>query len=282
MVTKWAAMQPVKTTGSALQIAPRTSDDQVTLNSIKDMLLKINEKITKMEQKISAMKKHMTEGLNLSNETKYIKQISLAIEKGLIVYNIYPSELQLKEVAEEYLIENEADFYESMEDIQWNVFYEYKLAKLLLRSHCASAGTAFRSPATEGEESLTEDKEAEPTSSSSKQGRKQKRTPTTTMTTRSTKKSKSVTIPTSEPTSPVYSEESEYFPQHSHSSEQSHTSKQSHSLEHSQNILLPPRSSSTSTNSPPPLPSPTSSLSNPPPQTCPEYAGHRCPPPQSS
>ena len=55
----------------------------------------------------------------------------MAIAKGLIVHNIYLSELQLKEAAEEYLIENETDFYESMEDIQWNVFYEDKLAKLV-------------------------------------------------------------------------------------------------------------------------------------------------------
>jgi len=39
------------------------------------MLLEINGKITRMEQKISAMEKRMTEGLNLSNETKYIKVI---------------------------------------------------------------------------------------------------------------------------------------------------------------------------------------------------------------
>jgi hypothetical protein len=39
------------------------------------MLLEINGKITRMEQKISAMEKCMTEGLNLSNETKYIKVI---------------------------------------------------------------------------------------------------------------------------------------------------------------------------------------------------------------
>ncbi|CAG8788775.1 11708_t:CDS:1, partial [Cetraspora pellucida] len=131
------------------------------------------------------------------------------------------------------------------------------------------------------EESLTEDKKAKPTSFSSKQGRKQKRALTTTMTTQSTKKGKSVTIPTSKPTSPVYSEESEYFPQHSHSSEQFHTSEQSHLLKHSQNILPPSRSSSTSTNPPSPLPSPTSSSSNSPPQTYPEYANYRCSPPQS-
>ena len=52
--------------------------------------------------------------------------------KRLVVYNIYPNEIQLKESAEEYIIENESDFYESMEDIQWNVFYEDKLAKLVI------------------------------------------------------------------------------------------------------------------------------------------------------
>ena len=65
----------------------------------------------------------------------------MAIAKRLIVYNIYPNEIQVKEAAEEYLIENESDFYESMEDIQWNVFYEDKLAKpvniklIQIRSH---------------------------------------------------------------------------------------------------------------------------------------------------
>jgi hypothetical protein len=35
----------------------------------------------------------------------------------------------MKEAAEEYLIEHEADFYENMETRQWNTYYEDKLAK---------------------------------------------------------------------------------------------------------------------------------------------------------
>ncbi|CAG8728745.1 13252_t:CDS:2, partial [Ambispora leptoticha] len=108
--TERAAAHLVESTGSTSIPPPTTSDEQVTLNTIKDMLLELTEKVNRMERKISEMDKRMIEGLNLSNETKYIK-------------------IQLKEAAEEYLIENESDFYESMEDIQWNVFYEDKLAK---------------------------------------------------------------------------------------------------------------------------------------------------------
>ena len=39
------------------------------------MLLELTEKVNRMERKISEMDKRMIEGLNLSNETKYIKVI---------------------------------------------------------------------------------------------------------------------------------------------------------------------------------------------------------------
>ncbi|KAF0501281.1 hypothetical protein F8M41_020059 [Gigaspora margarita] len=71
----------------------------------------------------------MSEGLNLSNETKFVKQTCAAIAKRLIVKNIYPTEDQFKDETEEYLLENEADFYEGMDDKDWNTYYEDKLAK---------------------------------------------------------------------------------------------------------------------------------------------------------
>ncbi|KAF0472450.1 hypothetical protein F8M41_025021 [Gigaspora margarita] len=71
----------------------------------------------------------MSEGLNLSNETRFIKQTCAAIAKRLIVENIYPTKEQFKVATEEYLIENEADFYKEMDDRVWNIYYENKLAK---------------------------------------------------------------------------------------------------------------------------------------------------------
>ncbi|KAF0513805.1 hypothetical protein F8M41_017757 [Gigaspora margarita] len=75
------------------------------------------------------MDSHMSEGLNLSNETKFVKQTCAAIAKRLIVENIYPTEKQFKVATEEYLIENKADFYEGMDDRDWNIYYEDKLTK---------------------------------------------------------------------------------------------------------------------------------------------------------
>ncbi|KAF0511026.1 hypothetical protein F8M41_018346 [Gigaspora margarita] len=71
----------------------------------------------------------MLEGFNLSNETKFIKQTCIAIAKRLIVKNIYPMDDQFKVETEDYLLENKADFYEAMNDRDWNIYYEDKLAK---------------------------------------------------------------------------------------------------------------------------------------------------------
>ncbi|KAF0444543.1 hypothetical protein F8M41_003363 [Gigaspora margarita] len=93
------------------------------------MLIGLSEKVNRLEQKISNMDSHMSEGLNLSNETKFVKQTCVAIAKRLIVKNIYPTEDQFKVETEKYLLENEADFYEGMDDKDWNIYYEDKLTK---------------------------------------------------------------------------------------------------------------------------------------------------------
>ena len=46
---------------------------------IKDMLIGLSEKVDRLEQKISKMDSRMSEGLNLSNETKFIKVIIIFI-----------------------------------------------------------------------------------------------------------------------------------------------------------------------------------------------------------
>ncbi|KAF0435638.1 hypothetical protein F8M41_004760 [Gigaspora margarita] len=75
------------------------------------------------------MDSRILEGFNLSNETKFAKQTCAAIAKQLIVKNIYLTEDQFKVETEEYLLENEADFYEGMDDRDWKTYYEDKLAK---------------------------------------------------------------------------------------------------------------------------------------------------------
>ena len=42
---------------------------------IKDMLIGLSEKVDRLERKISNMDSRMSEGLNLSNEAKFIKVI---------------------------------------------------------------------------------------------------------------------------------------------------------------------------------------------------------------
>ncbi|KAF0451498.1 hypothetical protein F8M41_002008 [Gigaspora margarita] len=102
---------------------------QITLAEIKDMLIGLSEKVDRLERKILNMNSHKSEGLNLSNETKFVKQTCAAIAKQLIVKNIYPTEDQFKVETEEFLLENEADFYKGMDDKDWNTYYEDKLAK---------------------------------------------------------------------------------------------------------------------------------------------------------
>ncbi|KAF0445394.1 hypothetical protein F8M41_003217 [Gigaspora margarita] len=93
------------------------------------MLIGLSEKVDRLERKILNIDNRMSEGLNLSNETKFVKQTCAAIAKRLIVKNIYPTEDQFKVATKKYLLENEADFYEEMDDRDWNTYYEDKLAK---------------------------------------------------------------------------------------------------------------------------------------------------------
>ncbi|KAF0453209.1 hypothetical protein F8M41_001785 [Gigaspora margarita] len=93
------------------------------------MLIGLSEKVDRLERKISNMDSCISEVLNLLNETKFVKQTCAAIAKRLIVKNIYPMEDQFKVETEEYLLENEADFYEGINDRDWNTYYEDKLTK---------------------------------------------------------------------------------------------------------------------------------------------------------
>jgi len=45
------------------------------LAEIKDMLIGLSEKVDRLERKILNMNSCMSEGLNLSNETKFVKVI---------------------------------------------------------------------------------------------------------------------------------------------------------------------------------------------------------------
>ncbi|KAF0408917.1 hypothetical protein F8M41_008428 [Gigaspora margarita] len=91
-----AAMQPIKTIGSGSHYSPRPSNEQITLAEIKEMLIGLSEKVDRLKRKIS--------------------NIDSSIAKQLIVKNIYPMEDQFKVETEEFLLENEADFYEEMDD----------------------------------------------------------------------------------------------------------------------------------------------------------------------
>ncbi|KAF0534391.1 hypothetical protein F8M41_009972 [Gigaspora margarita] len=93
------------------------------------MLIGLSKKVDRLEQKILNMDNRMSESLNLSNETKIVKQTCAAIAKWLIVKNIYPTEDQFKVETKEYLLENEADFYEGMDNRDWNIYYKDKLTK---------------------------------------------------------------------------------------------------------------------------------------------------------
>lgn len=100
------------------------------------MLIGLSEKVNnRLKRKILNMNSHMSEGLNLSNKTKFVKQTCIAIAKRLIVKNIYPKEDQFKVKTKEYLLENEADFYEGMDNRDWNTYYKDKLTKPLLAQH---------------------------------------------------------------------------------------------------------------------------------------------------
>ncbi|KAF0437812.1 hypothetical protein F8M41_004331 [Gigaspora margarita] len=87
-----------------------------------DMLIGLSEKVDRLERKILNMNSRMLEGLNLSNETKFVKQTCAAIAKQLIVKNIYPTEDQVKVETEKYFLENKADFYEGIDDRDWNTY----------------------------------------------------------------------------------------------------------------------------------------------------------------
>ncbi|KAF0435440.1 hypothetical protein F8M41_004802 [Gigaspora margarita] len=79
--TKRAAAQHIKTISTRSHYSPRPSDEQITLTEIKDMLIGLSEKVNRLEQKISNMDSHISEGLNLLNETKFVKQTCAAIAK---------------------------------------------------------------------------------------------------------------------------------------------------------------------------------------------------------
>lgn len=129
-------MQPIETIGTGSHYSPRPSNEQITLAKIKDMLIGLSEKVNnRLKRKILNMNSHMSEGLNLSNKTKFVKQTCIAIAKRLIVKNIYPKEDQFKVKTKEYLLENEADFYEGMDNRDWNTYYKDKLTKPLLAQH---------------------------------------------------------------------------------------------------------------------------------------------------
>ncbi|CAG8705922.1 12234_t:CDS:1, partial [Dentiscutata heterogama] len=49
------------------------------------------------------------------------------IAKELILHNIYLSKVELKKAAEEYMVESESEFYENMNNKQWNIYYKNKL-----------------------------------------------------------------------------------------------------------------------------------------------------------
>lgn len=42
---------------------------------------------------------------------------------------MYPTKDEFKQASEEYLIQNETEFYEQMDDTEWNTFYVDKFAK---------------------------------------------------------------------------------------------------------------------------------------------------------
>ena len=51
-----------------------------------------------------------------------------AMAKILIETAIYPSEEEYKEAAEEYLSENQSEYYESLSDKRWATYYKQNIA----------------------------------------------------------------------------------------------------------------------------------------------------------
>ena len=48
--------------------------------------------------------------------------------KILIEYAIYPSEEEYKNATEEYMLENQSEYYESLSDKRWATYYKQNIA----------------------------------------------------------------------------------------------------------------------------------------------------------
>ncbi|RIB16085.1 hypothetical protein C2G38_2190949 [Gigaspora rosea] len=61
----------------------------------------------------------MSESFDLAHENSFIQQMVKATEKILIETAIYPSKEEYKKAAEEYLSENQSEYYENLLDKRW-------------------------------------------------------------------------------------------------------------------------------------------------------------------
>ncbi|RIB01773.1 hypothetical protein C2G38_2229728 [Gigaspora rosea] len=69
-----------------------------------------------MDRRLAEVEVRMSESFNLAHENNFIQQTVKATAKILIKTAIYPSEEEYKEAAEEYLSENQSEYYESLLD----------------------------------------------------------------------------------------------------------------------------------------------------------------------
>ncbi|RIB14676.1 hypothetical protein C2G38_2194436 [Gigaspora rosea] len=93
-----------------IQISSRYSKEVPSnmLGAIMDKLNELFEKMNRIERRLSKMDNRFSE----------------KIAKKLFEYAIYPSDIELREVAEDFLAENHTEFYDSMTDKKWNTYYK--------------------------------------------------------------------------------------------------------------------------------------------------------------
>ncbi|RIB02586.1 hypothetical protein C2G38_2227435 [Gigaspora rosea] len=99
-----------------------------TLNKILNKLDDLSEKINQMDRRLAEVEERMSESFNLAHENNFIQQMVKATAKILIETTIYPSEEEYKEAAEEYLLEHQSKYFESLSDKRWATYYKQNIA----------------------------------------------------------------------------------------------------------------------------------------------------------
>ncbi|RIB06509.1 hypothetical protein C2G38_2216878 [Gigaspora rosea] len=100
--------------------SPVNTPELRLLLQILQLLNELSDKIDRIERKVFEMDDRISEGLDTSQETAFIKHSVKEIAKSLIESNIYPTKTELRQATAEYLEDNEPDFWAGIKSKNWN------------------------------------------------------------------------------------------------------------------------------------------------------------------